>query len=172
MENHAVACGNTMEFCMMSGKKAGSFARDMHMDELETIRLEDMIASAESLTDILGRHQDLIREETSFSDSMKQLMQKKKLKKSDVIRVSEVDRVYAYEVLKGTKRPSRDKVLLFAFGMGLTLADSQALIKSSGHNPLNAKVKRDAVLIYAIANGMRLMDVNFLLDGRGLEPLL
>lgn len=141
------------------------------MSDMETRRLEDLLATARSLTDVLDRNQSVIREETSFADCIGGMMKDRSLKKSDVVRVCEIDRVYAYEVLRGSKQPSRDKVIMFAIGIHLPLSDCQVLIRSSGFSPLNAKVLRDAILIYSVANGFPLLDVNLLLDARGLEPL-
>lgn len=141
------------------------------MDELDTVLLEEVLQKADSLTEFLSTHETCIYEERQFADCMKQMMRARKLKKSDVIRLSLVDRVYAYEVLKGSKRPSRDKVLMFAVGLDLALNDCQVLLRSSGYSPLSAKVKRDAVVIFGIANHLPIMDLNFLLDKNDLAPL-
>ena len=56
----------------------------------------------------------------TLSEYLDLLIESKKLKKSDIIVRSNLDKNYAYQIFNGTKtNPSRNKVLMLAFGMGL-----------------------------------------------------
>ena len=54
-----------------------------------------------------------------------------KLKKSDVIRNSGIDRGYAYDILSDKKQPSRDKVLLLCLGASFSFEEVQTLLKQT-----------------------------------------
>ena len=67
-----------------------------------------------------------------------------------VILAAQIDRTYGHQIFNGTRRPSRDKVLQLAFGMGLTLEETQRLLQSAGKSLLYPRLKRDAILIYCL----------------------
>lgn len=140
--------------------------------DADTTKLENAVKEAESLSKFLNQHEKNLDSDRSFVTCMQELMKARKLSKADIVRLSQVDRVYAYEVMKGKKRPSRDKVLMFAIGMQLPLTDCQILLTSSGYNPLSAKIMRDAVLIFAIMNRQTWMDLNLALDKHQLDLLI
>ena len=45
-------------------------------------------------------------------------------------------RNYAYQLFNGTRKPSRDKVIQLAFGFGLSVDDTQELLKVARQAPL------------------------------------
>ena len=109
---------------------------------------------------------------TSLSDYLNALIEKKKLKKSDVIRNAEISEVYGYQIFSGTrKKPERNKLLCLAFGMGLNLDETQELLKISGYSQLYIKKPFDSVIIYAICNQLTIMDTNNLLYDYDLETI-
>ena len=52
---------------------------------------------------------------------LEEVMKIKGLKKADVIRKSQLDRIYAYQIFSGTRKPNRDKLLALGFGMELSI---------------------------------------------------
>ena len=109
---------------------------------------------------------------TSLADYLNDIIEKKKLKKAEIIRKSEISEVYAYQIFSGIrKKPERSKLLCLAFGMGLNLDETQELLKISGYPQLYVKKPFDSVIIYAICNRLTVMDTNNLLYDYDLETI-
>lgn len=96
-------------------------------------------------------------------------IQKRKLVKADVIRRSGIERHYAYQILSGTKTPSRDKLLMFCLGLGMTAEESQHFLLECSAPLLYAKNKRDNVVLFALENKLTVIEINELLYELGLE---
>lgn len=100
-----------------------------------------------------------------------EIIKDKKLKKSDVVARSGLNRIYAYQILSGKRVPSRDKLIAFGFGLQLDLDETNKLLKRSGLSELYAKNKRDSIIIFAINSGKSIFSANELLFENGLEIL-
>ncbi len=107
----------------------------------------------------------------SFIDFIALVIEKKHLKKSQVVKATGLQRNYAYQLMSGKKNPSRDKVLTFAFGLCLDLEDTQKFLRVAQFNLLYPKQKRDSIIIYALCNSYTLDQTNFLLDENKEEPI-
>ncbi len=99
------------------------------------------------------------------------LINEKNLKKSDVIKKSNLSESHAYEVFSDKKTPSRDKLISLCFGMGTTLDEIQTLLKYAGYAQLYPRNKRDSVIIDALRRGESVVRCNITLDELGLSPL-
>lgn len=89
-------------------------------------------------------------EERCLSDYLQELLQVHETTRSEVIRSSGMNATYCYQVFQGTRHPSRDNVLMIAFGMGCTLEETQRMLRFAGHNELWCKVRRDAIIIFCL----------------------
>ncbi len=117
-----------------------------------------------------------IENEKTFMDKplteyLEFLLQKYNMKKADVIKRASLAAVYGYQIFDGKKEPKRDKVIQLAFGFGLTLEETQRLLKCAGHSELYPKVKRDVLFIYAINNRLNKEEVEQLLFQMGENSL-
>lgn len=111
-------------------------------------------------------------EEISLSEYLQNLIESKKLNKSEIVEKSEMSEVYAYQIISGIrKKPQRNKVLCLAFGMGLELEEVQSLLKKTGYPMLYAKNPFDCVVIYALYKKMSVIEVNELLYEYNQETL-
>ena len=100
------------------------------------------------------------------------LLKEKNLKKSEVIEKSNLDKNYAYQLFNGIKKnPSRDKILMLAFGMKLTLDETRKLLKIAGLSDLYVRIPRDSVIIFCLQNGKNLIETNEMLDDYALKIL-
>lgn len=107
-----------------------------------------------------------------ISDYLNLLVTEKKLKKSEVIQKANLDRNYAYQIFNGTKtNPSRDKILMLAFGMGLNVNETRKLLRLSQLKDLYVRDPRDSVLIFCLNKGYTLLAANESLDDFGLPCL-
>lgn len=103
-----------------------------------------------------------------FINYLERIILLKKLKSSHVFKASQISRVYGYQILKGLRIPSRDKVIQISFGLSLQLDETQELLKIAGYKELYPKLKRDCYLIHAIEQRQDLIQVNQLLYEKNL----
>ena len=99
----------------------------------------------------------------SLADHLTMLLEQKGLKRAAVIRDSGLDHAYVYQIFKGEKRPSRDKLICLAFGLHLNEKETQRMLKLGGCSELYPRVPRDAIILYAIQRGMDIQKTEELL---------
>lgn len=129
---------------------------------LTTNALLNKILNGRDFRKILEKSEEEF-EEQSVSEYLKRLCAYHGLAPGQVIKKSQIDRTYGHQIFNGTRVPSRDKLIQLAFGFGLSLDETQDLLKKSGKNILYAKIKRDAACIFGISHGMGIMEVQDLL---------
>lgn len=97
----------------------------------------------------------------SLSQYLCDLLEEKNLKKSDVIRKSELSENYAYQMFSGIKNsPSRDKLICLSIGMGLSVDETNSLLKISKLSPLYPRIKRDSIIIINMNNRKSVVEIN------------
>jgi len=106
-----------------------------------------------------------------LKEMLDRLIKEKGLKKSEIIKNSELSEVYAYQIFSGLRTPTRKKLLCLAIGMGLNFEEIQNLLKSSGYPYLYSKLAFDSVIIYGICKKLSVMEINELLFDYDLETL-
>ena len=100
----------------------------------------------------------------SLSAALSALLKKKGMEKSQAAARSQMSEVYAYQIFSGVRlHPSRGKVLCLTIAMGLTLEETQTLLKQTGYPPLYARDPFDCAVIYGVCRGMDVPAVNGLL---------
>lgn len=102
---------------------------------------------------------------------LSELLKKHHIEKADVIRLSNLERSYGYQVFSGHRIPGRNGLLSIAIAMHLTLDETQRLLKIAQRGALYPKVKKDAAVIYCIYNQLDLEEAEALLERIG-ESLL
>lgn len=109
--------------------------------------------------------------EAGFGEYLTELCENKDIEKSEVIKRSGIERSYGYQLFKGTRTPSRDKVLQLAVGLSLGLDETQKLLKMARKSELYPRIKRDAAVIFAIERKMEMIDLQAFLAHLGENPL-
>ncbi len=94
--------------------------------------------------------------ERSLSEYLQQLLNEKGLKQSAVVRDAGLNNTFGYQIFKGTRKASRNKVLQIAFAMGLDLRETDRLLQAAGANELYCKNRRDAIIIFSVKHGYSL----------------
>lgn len=112
-----------------------------------TDELMEALNHSSSIEEYINTEQDYLID-SSVSNYLNQLLEEKSLKKSTVIKNSELNEIYGYQIFSGKRIPSRDKLISISFGMNLSLDETQALLKYAGFAPLYPKQKRDSLLIW------------------------
>ncbi len=135
-----------------------------------TEQLNHEIKEAGNIQDFFASNQNNILT-IGLSEYLHALLLEKDLQKKDVVRNSLLDRVYVYQIFAGRKFPSRNKLIALAFGMELSVEETQKLLKISGNRELYARDERDAIILFALHHNMTIFDTNELLYERGLKFL-
>ncbi len=95
-------------------------------------------------------------EERSLSGYLQQLLSEKGLQRSKVVHDAGLNETFGYQIFKGTRKASRNKVLQLSFAMKLNLRETDRLLKAAGVNELYCKNRRDAIIIFAVDRGYSL----------------
>lgn len=67
--------------------------------------------------------------------------------------------------------PERKKLLCLAIGLGLSIEETQALLKNAGYSLLYIKHPFDCVVLYGICKQLSIVEINTMLFDYGLETL-
>lgn len=139
-------------------------------DRLRAEMLMDRLLRAEKLADFFRQNEDDFETET-FSARLKRHCLEKNTVAERVIIRAQIDRTYGHQLFNGTRNPSRDKALQLAFGLQLSVEETQSLLCAASKNPLDPRSRRDAVILFALKEHWGMMDVQEALDQYHL-PLL
>lgn len=107
----------------------------------------------------------------SLSEMLDELLTKKALKKSAVIKEAEISEVYGYQIFSGLRVPERKKLLCLAVGMHLNIEETQKLLKHAGYSQLYVKIPFDSVILYGLCKRLSVMQINEILFEYDLETL-
>ena len=131
----------------------------------------DNIKKAATFKDFLINNQKNMISVT-LSEYLMQLLKQKKLKRARVIQDSGLEKAYVYQIFKGEKRPSRDKLIALAFGLHLNIEETQRMLKLGGCSELYARTKRDALILFCIFRKKSIYATDAALYKWGLATLL
>ncbi|MEG2788587.1 MAG: hypothetical protein RR942_12305 [Romboutsia sp.] len=102
----------------------------------------------------------------------KDICSEKNISKSSLIKNAEIDRTYGYQILNGTKKPSRDKILKLCISANLNLEESNKALKLGNVGELYPKNPRDSVIIFALNKNLDILKIDELLYNRNFDTLL
>lgn len=100
----------------------------------------------------------------SINEYLKSILEKRGMSVADLQKKSHIDRTYIYQIMDGSKKPGRDKIIAIALGSGMDLQECQRALEIAKEGILYPKSRRDSIIIYAINNKMSVMDLNVLLE--------
>lgn len=134
---------------------------------LSTLHTEKQL---KDYTDYLDEHSSY----GTFHEYINDLIvnQRPSLSAASIIERAQIQRNYGYQILNGTRRPGRDKVLALSLALGLSLKETQRGLTLAGEPVLYSKNRRDAVLIFALQKQLSVSSTNellFQLEERPLE---
>lgn len=98
--------------------------------------------------------------ERTLSEYLQRLLEEKHLERAQVVRMANLNETFGYQIFKGERNPSRNKVLQIAFAMALSLRETNRALSAAGVNALNRKNRRDAIIIFCIDRCCSLQKVN------------
>ena len=107
----------------------------------------------------------------NLAQLLTELLERKGLKKSQVIKNAEFSEVYGYQIFSGLRVPVRKKLLCLSVSMGLNIEEVQQLLKCAGYAPLYVKNPFDSVVLYGLCKELSVVEINELLYKYELETL-
>lgn len=90
---------------------------------------------------------------------------------SELIRRSQIQRNYGYQILNGTKKPGRDKIIALCISLALPLDEVQRALAIAQEGTLYPKCRRDSILIFSINQKISVQETNELLYSMDEAPL-
>lgn len=97
----------------------------------------------------------------NLSEYLSDLVAERKLTKAEVIRKAELGESYAYQMFSGVKTaPKRDKLICLSIGMGLSVKETNSLLKLAGLLPLYPRAKRDSIIIMNMNAHKSVIEIN------------
>lgn len=130
-----------------------------------------MMISTTQLLDIIKCDENLTLEqlllqvpEIDFVTYLETLLLKKDVSKSELIKMTNLHRTYAYQIFNGQKKPSRSKIIQIALALQLDIRETNNLLSLSDNGYLYPKVRYDAIILYALEHKKSIIDTNLILD--------
>lgn len=120
---------------------------------------------------VLSEYGDSI-DAPSFPAYLNTLMEERSVSTARLCEISLLSRSFTYQLCSGVRAPSRDIVLRLALALGLSLGETQRLLRVAQRGALYPKVRRDAVMIFALTHCLQLSHADGLLRSLGEVPLL
>ena len=143
------------------------------MDKSTTGKLAEVLATIDNTQDM-----EKFMEQPKVTDSFKtfpeyyrSLPRVKETTDSALIELSGIERSYYYQIMKGKRHPSRDKILRLCIGAGRTLRETTRALELSENAPLYPKSRRDIIITVAINQSTTVIDTNLLLFEYGEKAL-
>lgn len=99
----------------------------------------------------------------TFSEYINSKMNEQNLSAAELIAASQIQRNYGYQILNGTRKPSRDKVLALCLALKLNLPDAGRALTLAQLGQLYPKNRRDSILIFSLNKRLSVLQTNELL---------
>lgn len=108
----------------------------------------------------------------SFGDYLYGLMEQRGLDAGKLGVKSLLSRSFAYQICSGERQPSRDIIFRIAIAIGLSVDETQQLLRLAKRGTLYPRDPRDAVVIYALSQKLDLYETDEMLSQMEQQALL
>ncbi len=78
------------------------------------------------------------------------LLKERNVKRSELIKGLNLDRNYGYQILNGTRVPTKELIIKIGLYLSLSIEDIQRLLKICGRECLYARNMTDAKVLYSV----------------------
>ena len=127
-----------------------------------TDQLMSEIKKSTEIKNFLTENNEDIKNYT-LSEYINILIEKKQVSKGEVIKRAEINYTYGYQIINGTRKPTKDKLLQICFGLGATVEEANRILLIANAGGLYSKNRRDCIIIFALDKGLSLSETNELL---------
>ena len=143
----------------------------MQAEAKDTGELLSILGNTENWEEYRKENEESFRS-TTVAEELLRLCREKGMSKAELAKNSGISDVYLYQILRGTRTPSRDRMICMCMGLKLSEPESQRLLRACGFAPLYVRQERDAVILHAMMHGTDLQTLNEELYEQEKEPLL
>ncbi|MBR0027688.1 MAG: helix-turn-helix transcriptional regulator [Clostridia bacterium] len=135
-----------------------------------TQKLLEGLKNADDIKAFLDLHkQDFLSQ--TLTDYLNELINDKDVTVAKIAKGSGIGE-YVYKIFSGERRPTRDVLISVAFGMELSIEETQLLLRIAKFAILDSREKRDSVIIYALSHNMSVFKCDDLLNENNLITLI
>ena len=137
------------------------------------MKTQELVSALMRTADFDGlceRHADEFMDENLIGYLLT-LMERHGASKREMMEQADLDKGYAYQILRGIRKPNRDKLLCIALGLGCDLEETQTLLKLGGRNELYSRVRRDAAVVFCLQRHYSVQRCQTFLASRHFETL-
>lgn len=99
----------------------------------------------------------------AFPEYITQLCKQRGEVPERIIKRAGIERSFGHQLFRGARRPSRDTVLLLAFGFEADVELAQTMLKYARCSALYPRMKRDAVICYCLHHRCNIDEMQSLL---------
>ena len=173
----AVVLVLTMATGLTAQAKGDASSTSLKEAQKEKAALEKQLKAAKELINDLKKQDQtsFLENETDYVQSggayLSKLLKEHHLQPGNLIRDLELERSYAYQILRGTRKPTRILLLRIGFYLQLSLSEFQRMLSICQRAILYPRNRFDAAIIYALEHNMSIDDLNDLLEEIGEPPL-
>ena len=139
-------------------------------DDTTTENLQRALLEGADLDEFIYHNVDIF-DEKSFHGQLALLQRRTPYAIKDIINGTYIDPSYCYQIFRGIRTPSRNKIIQICLFLEFSLQDLNRLLKLAGHSSLYIKRLRDTVLIHGFNTGLSLDEVEELLIEKNCESL-
>lgn len=139
----------------------------------ETVTWEevtDNISSKKELESFIAKN--INNQFGSFKEYFNEYIAENDMDLPSVMKKSNIDKGYFYNIVNGDRQPKRDKILCLCIGAGMDVAHINRGLRLGHFSRLDPKNERDLRIKYAVMNGeSSVININIMLENEGLEIL-
>lgn len=133
---------------------------------------DELIKELKNTSDIesfFKSHESQFIEETTVT-YLNKLLELKNINLSVIAKNSGIGE-YVYKIFRGDRTPSRDVLITVSLSMGLSLEETQLLLRISKYAILDSRNKRDSIIIYGLSHGLSVFMIDDLLEEKDMVTL-
>lgn len=119
------------------------------------------LKNSDNIENFIKKHESKFISKTS-SEYLNEIAAIRNMSISDIAKKSGCGE-YVYKIFRGERNPSRDTLISIAFGMKLSLEETQLLLRISKFAILDSRDKRDSIIIYCITHELEIFQADDLL---------
>lgn len=136
---------------------------------IDTTELLHKLSKTSNIKDFINEYEQEFRNIT-WQEFLTDIINEKKIYPADIAKRSGQGE-YVYKVIRGERKPSRDVCIAMSIGMGLSLDESQLLLRIFKWAILDPRDKRDSIIMYSIKEKRSIEQTNDLLDDMEQQAL-
>lgn len=111
-------------------------------------------------------------DERGFAEWLGAVIAKSGFARNEVIRASQLNQTFAYQIIAGKRRASRDKLIQLAFGLRLGIDGASELLMRGGASALVPRCRRDVAIGWCLEHGLSVAECDDVLWAAGEQTLL